>query len=49
MAHGGPMPLFGQILEGRSGVIDAPDGSPIFTTEQIVDIVAWLATIQESG
>ena len=49
MAHGGPMPLFGRILEGPSCVIDAPDGSPIFTTEQIVDIVAWLATIQESG
>lgn len=47
MAHGGPMPLFGEILGGASGVIDAPDGSPVFTTEEIVDITAWLATIQE--
>jgi len=46
MAHGGPMPLFGEILGGPSGVIDAPDGSPVFTTEEIVDITAWLATIQ---
>ena len=49
MAHGGPMPLFGEILGGASGVIDAPDGSPIFTSEEIVDIVAWIATVQESG
>lgn len=46
MAHGGPMPLFGEILGGASGVIDAPDGSPVFTTEEIVDITAWLATVQ---
>ncbi|MDJ1008838.1 MAG: cytochrome c [Paracoccaceae bacterium] len=46
MAHGGPMPLFGDILGGASGVIDAPDGSPVFTTEEIVDITAWLQAIQ---
>lgn len=48
MAHGGPMPVFGEILGGTSGVIDAPDGSPIFTSEEIVDITAWLQTIQST-
>lgn len=46
IAHGGPMPVFGLILGGDSGVIDAPDGSPVFTTQAVVDIVAWLETIQ---
>ena len=44
--HGGPMPVFGMILQGDSGVVDAPDGSPIFTTEAIVDLTEWLKTIQ---
>lgn len=46
MAHGGPMPVFGLILGGDSGVIDAPDGTPVFTTQAVVDIAAWLETIQ---
>ena len=47
LAHGGPMPVFGMILEGESGVVDAPDGSPIFTTAAIVDLTEWLRTIQK--
>ena len=46
LAHGGPMPIFGLILGGDSGVIDAPDGTPVFTTRAVVDIAAWLETIQ---
>ena len=47
IAHGGPMPVFGMILGGESGVIDAPDGTPVFTTQAVVDIAAWLETIQQ--
>ena len=47
IAHGGPMPVFGMILGGESGVIDAPDGTPVFTTRTVVDIAAWLETIQQ--
>ncbi len=46
-AHGGPMPLFGRVLEGESAVVDAPDGSPVFTTQGVLDIVTWLEEIQE--
>lgn len=46
LAHGGPMPLFGEILAGESGVIDAADGAAIFTTAAIVDVVAFLQAIQ---
>ena len=45
-AHGGPMPLFGPLLEGESAVLDAPDGSPIFTTSAILAIVEWLESVQ---
>ena len=45
-SHGGPMPLFGRLLEGESAVVDAPDGTPVFTTRGVLDIVTWLSEIQ---
>lgn len=48
MAHGGPMPLFGLVLEGPSDVILAPDGSEVIASEAIVNIAAWLETIQQN-
>ena len=47
LAHGGPMPIFGLLLEGPSDVILAPDGSEIIASEGIVNIAAWLQSIQE--
>ncbi len=47
LAHGGPMPLFGLLLEGPSDVILAPDGSEIIASEAIVEITAWLQSIQK--
>ena len=47
LAHGGPMPVFGSLLQGESGVIDAADGTPIFTPQPVVDLAAWLRTIQQ--
>jgi len=47
LAHGGPMPVYGRLLEGESGVIDAADGSPVLTPQPVVDLAAWLASIQE--
>lgn len=47
LAHGGPMPIFGMILGGESGLIDAFDGTPVFTTQSVVDIAAWLQSIQK--
>ena len=46
-AHGGPMPLFGLLLQGPSEAILAPDGSEIVAPEALVQIAAWLETIQE--
>lgn len=47
MAHGGPMPLFGLILDGPSEVVAAPDGSDIAAPEALVDIASWLQEIQQ--
>lgn len=47
LSHGGPMPLFGNILRDESAVVDAEDGTPVITRAAVVDIAAWLASIQE--
>lgn len=46
LAHGGPMPVFGLILEDQSGVVDAEDGTPVFTSQAVVDIAHWLESVQ---
>ena len=46
LAHGGPMPLWGMILDGPSAMIVAPDGAEIVAPEAIVDVAAWLAAVQ---
>ena len=47
LSHGGAMPLFGILLGGEPAVIDAADGTPIITKVAVVDIAAWLASIQD--
>jgi len=46
LSHGGDMPLFGEIFDFPDGAIAAETGQPIITAQSIVDIVAWLQTIQ---
>jgi len=47
VSHGGPMPVYGNLLAGDSGVIDAADGTPVFTPQPVVDLAAWLLSIQD--
>jgi mono/diheme cytochrome c family protein len=47
LAHGGEMPLFGQLFAYPGGSIAAETGQPIITAEPIADVAAWLITIQE--
>ena len=46
MAHGGPMPVFGLILDGPSEVMLAPDGSDVAAPEALVHIASWLIEVQ---
>ena len=44
-AHGGPMPVFGLILQGAPEAM-AVDGGEIIVPGAIADMIAWLETIQ---
>ena len=46
LAHGGPMPVFGLLLDGPSAAIADSDGIDVVAPETIVDIAAWLKSIQ---
>ena len=47
LSHGGPMPLWGMILDGPSAVIVDVDGTEVIAPEIIVDVAAWLRTVQQ--
>ena len=47
LSHGGPMPLFGLLLQGDSAALDAADGTPVMTSQPIVNIAAYLISIQK--
>jgi mono/diheme cytochrome c family protein len=47
VSHGSPMPIYGEFFEGRYATMKAPDGMPILTSKPIVDLVAWLQSVQE--
>ena len=46
VAHGSPMPLFGQLYDRQDTMIRAPDGMPILTSREIADLIAYLETLQ---
>ena len=46
LAHGGAMPLFGEVFDFPDASIASQSGQPILTSQAIVDIVGWLMTIQ---
>ena len=47
LAHGGPMPLFGDFFQGMDAVTKTETGQPMVTSPEIVDLLAFLETIQE--
>ena len=46
LGHGGPMPVFGDLFEGQSGVLDSEAGAPILTSQPMVDVVTYLKDLQ---
>jgi hypothetical protein len=46
LAHGGPMPLFGDFFQGRGASIATESGQPLMASREIVDILSFLQTIQ---
>ena len=47
ISHGSPMPVFGDFFEGDDTAIKAETGQPIMTSQPVVDLVAYLRTLQQ--
>lgn len=48
VSHGSPMPVYGFFFEGDDTAIKAPSGQPILTSKPIVDLLAYLQSLQSS-
>lgn len=46
VSHGSPMPVYGFFFEGDDTSVKAPNGQPILTSKPIVDLLAYLQSIQ---
>ena len=46
-AHGGPMPVFGPLMEGPSVAMVGPDGADVIVPEGIAHIATWLMEVQK--
>ena len=46
-AHGGPMPVFGLLMDGPSVAMVGPDGEDVIVPEAIAHIAAWLMEVQQ--
>ncbi|TDK41037.1 c-type cytochrome [Antarcticimicrobium luteum] len=47
VSHGSPMPVYGFFFEeGKGKAVKTTSGQPIMTTEPIVDLLAYLETLQ---
>ena len=47
VSHGSPMPVFGDFFEGQGVALKTEAGQPLMTSQPVVDLVAWLQSIQE--
>ncbi|WP_170343676.1 c-type cytochrome [Ruegeria atlantica] len=48
VSHGSPMPVYGPYFDGQDTSMKTPQGQPILTSQPIVDLVAYLETIQQN-
>ena len=46
VSHGSPMPVYGHFFEGQDTSLKAPSGQPILTSKPIVDLLAYLESLQ---
>ncbi len=45
-SHGSPMPIYGDFFEGWDVAVKAETGQPIMTSVPVVDLLAYLASVQ---
>ncbi|NNE87985.1 MAG: c-type cytochrome [Silicimonas sp.] len=46
VSHGSSMPIFGDFFEGYDVALKAETGQPIMTSKPILDLMAWLESVQ---
>lgn len=47
VSHGSMMPVYGDFFEGSDVAIKAETGQPIMTSQPIVDLLAYLESVQQ--
>lgn len=47
VAHGSPMPVYGDFFDGANATIKDEAGRPILTSVPVVDLISWLETVQD--
>ena len=47
VSHGSPMPVYGDFFDGEDMATKAETGQPIMTSRPIVDLLAFLQSIQD--
>lgn len=47
VSHGSPMPIYGPYFEGRDVAIKTETGQPMLTSQPIVDLLAYIQSIQK--
>lgn len=47
VSHGSMMPVYGDFFEGNEVFTQAETGQPVLTSQPIVDLLAYLQTLQE--
>lgn len=47
VSHGSDMPVYGWFFEGTGVAIATESGQPIMTSQPVVDLVAWLESLQK--
>jgi len=47
VSHGSPMPIYGGFFEGRDVAMKTDEGQPLLTSQPVVDLVAYLQTLQQ--
>ena len=47
VSHGSPMPVYGPFFDGDDVALKAETGQPIMTSRPVVDLVAYLESVQE--
>lgn len=49
VAHGSPMPVYGDFFEGEDVMLSSESGQPIATSQPIADLVAYLQGLQRQA